>query len=137
MRSSMSSLSPKPADCAKSRESPTHRSHSLNFAMAVKLARSETRGPRLKTAEREAAPFAEYADRPVEFVREVLGDRLWSRQIEILDALAAGNRVTVRSAHGVGKTWVAARAVIWFLLCHPDSVVITTAPTWRQVRDLL
>jgi hypothetical protein len=45
--------------------------------------------------------------------------------------------VSVKSGHGVGKTFIAACVVIWFLFTHPDSRVITTAPTSRQVESLL
>jgi hypothetical protein len=37
----------------------------------------------------------------------------------------------------VGKTWTAARVALWFLLSFPRSLVITTAPTWRQVETVL
>ena len=48
------------------------------------------------------------------------------------------NRETaVRSCNASGKTFTAARAAHWWLLGHKDSVVITTAPTGRQVREVL
>jgi phage terminase large subunit len=78
-----------------------------------------------------------YRDRPVEFVREVLGADPWARQEEILRALATTRGVTVRSCHSSGKTWLAARAVLWWLQTRPGAVVVTTAPTWHQVKDLL
>jgi hypothetical protein len=76
---------------------------------------------------------------PVWFCRNVLGFEPWSKQREILEALRDHDRVAVRSAHGIGKTAIAARAVLWFLLAHgPNSCrVVTTAPTWEGVRDLL
>lgn len=46
-------------------------------------------------------------------------------------------RTAVRSCHGSGKTAIAARAVLWFLAAYPESRVVTTAPTFTQVRDLL
>ncbi|MBI3743293.1 MAG: hypothetical protein HY261_03285 [Chloroflexi bacterium] len=46
-------------------------------------------------------------------------------------------RIAVRAANGVGKTALAARLMLWVLRCHPKSVVITTAPTQRQVEQLL
>jgi phage terminase large subunit len=61
----------------------------------------------------------------------------WERQREILTALALYDRVSVRSGNGVGKTLCAAWATLWFLLTRPGSIVITTAPTAHQVRDLL
>jgi len=65
------------------------------------------------------------------------GEQPWQRQADILFALRDARRVAVRSGHGVGKTWAAARAAIWYLYCHPHSVVLTTAPTHRQVRSIL
>lgn len=35
------------------------------------------------------------------------------------------------------NTHLAARLMLWFLLCHPNSKVVSTAPTQRQVKDLL
>jgi len=43
----------------------------------------------------------------------------------------------VRSGHGVGKTYTAARAGLWFLFAFFESIILTTAPTWRQVKMLL
>ena len=43
----------------------------------------------------------------------------------------------MRSGNGVGKTAIAARTMLWALRCFPGSLVITTAPTTRQVNELL
>jgi len=74
---------------------------------------------------------------PVKFVREVLGQRLWSGQREIIRSLRKHKRVTVRSAFGQGKTHVAACAALWFYSCFPNSRVVTTANTWKQVENML
>lgn len=79
-----------------------------------------------------------WARDPVLFGWSALGgDQPWSAQAEVLRALRAEPRVAVRSGHGVGKTWLAARAALWFLYSHPHSIVLTTAPTHRQVRSVL
>lgn len=74
---------------------------------------------------------------PVFFVRQVLGGDPWEKQEEILEAVRDHRRVAVRACHGVGKTKVAAWVALWFLYCHKNSKVITTAPTWHQVENLL
>jgi hypothetical protein len=76
---------------------------------------------------------------PVWFFEEILGCETWSRQREVIEAVRDHARVAVRSAHGLGKTFTAARIVLWFLFCWgPRSCrAITTAPTWEGVRDLL
>ena len=46
---------------------------------------------------------------PVGFCRTVLRFEPWSKQREILESVRDNRRTAVRSAHGVGKTAVAAR----------------------------
>jgi phage terminase large subunit len=87
--------------------------------------------------ELSGAEWARYQGDPVGFVREVLGQELWSRQAEILAAVRDQPQVTVRSGHGVGKTFVAACAALWWAYCFRPSLVLTTAPTARQVEALL
>lgn len=82
-------------------------------------------------------PPSAYASDPVGFARDTFGFACWSKQAEILEALRDHDRVCVRSSHGIGKTATAAQAVLWFLAAHPNSRVITTAPTWTQVEQLL
>ena len=72
---------------------------------------------------------------PVKFCREILRFDPWSKQEEILWSVRNNKRTAVRAANGVGKTAAAAHAVLWFLLAYPDSRVITTAPTFEQVKD--
>lgn len=45
--------------------------------------------------------------------------------------------VTVRSSNGVGKDWVASEIALWWLYTRAPSIVITTAPTNRQVEQVL
>jgi phage terminase large subunit len=71
------------------------------------------------------------------FIEKILGNPLWEKQLQVAQAVATNKRITVRSCHGAGKTFAAANIGIWHLLAHPDSIVITTAPTFRQVEDVL
>lgn len=81
--------------------------------------------------------FERYQNDPVGFCRQVLGVEPWERQIAIMEALARESRVTVRSCNGAGKTICAAWIVLWFLVTRPGSIVVTTAPTGHQVKNLL
>ena len=76
-------------------------------------------------------------DEPLQFARRALGVDPWQKQIEVLEALRDGDRVTVRACHGVGKTFIAASAALWFLFTRKPAIVLTTAPTERQVRQVL
>jgi hypothetical protein len=66
-----------------------------------------------------------------------LGFYAWSKQREVLESIRDNPRTAVRSCHGSGKTATAARAALWFMAAYPRSRVVTTAPTFTQVRDLL
>ena len=72
------------------------------------------------------------------FAREVLGVELWGKQVEVLEALTEHRRVAVKAGNGLGKGFCAAVAVLWFMHVHQDAaIVLTTAPTFRQVRHIL
>src|SRR2546423_1673473 len=81
--------------------------------------------------------MAGYRRRPERFAKEVLGSTWWERQRDVAASVAASRRVAVKSANGVGKTYLAADLALWFLYTHQPSVVLTTAPTERQVRHAL
>lgn len=75
---------------------------------------------------------------PVLFGQSMLGFDLWSMQKQILSALTRQQaRVAVKACHSSSKTFTAAIAVVWFMTLYDDAIVITTAPTWHQVKDLL
>lgn len=80
---------------------------------------------------------APYSGGTADFIEEVLNDPLWSGQRMICDALDTYRYVTVRSCHAAGKSHTAARIVLAFLHRHPHSIVVTTAPTNRQVKNVL
>lgn len=78
-----------------------------------------------------------YANDPVGFVVEVLGRSLWPKQAEVLKMIAGERQVVVRSGHGVGKTYLAGCASLWWVYTRTPSLLLTTAPAWRQVVEVL
>ena len=74
---------------------------------------------------------------PLPFARDVLRVKLWSKQEEVLTALPSHRRVAVKSGNGLGKGYCAAVALLWFLYYHDPAIVLSTAPTFRQVRHIL
>ena len=74
---------------------------------------------------------------PVGFVRRIYGSDLWKDQERILESVRDHPRTAWRSCHGIGKTYVVARLVLWWLFSFDYSIVLTTAPTWRQVEKLV
>ena len=83
-----------------------------------------------------------YIQDPVAWVDDFIifppGDRAEDYQNDALNDLAIDHRVTMRGPHGLGKTFVAALAIIWFLCTRPDDTKIPcTASSWRQVEKYL
>ena len=75
---------------------------------------------------------------PLEFASDILGVNLWAKQREVLGSLVEHRRVAVKSGNGLGKGFCAAVALLWFLHVHKDAaIVLSTAPTFRQVRHVL
>lgn len=73
---------------------------------------------------------------PVWKAKNLFGFHPWSKQAEILQSVRKNKRTAVRSSHGIGKTATAACVVLDFMTEGPCRV-ITTAPTWSQVEQLL
>ncbi len=74
---------------------------------------------------------------PVLFARHILGVQLWARQREILRAIRKHRRTAIKASHGTGKTFTLAIAVLWWLTRHEHGLVLTTSPTFRQVKTQL
>lgn len=88
-------------------------------------------------AEQKQSSEQDWSQDPVGYVREVLHVEPWEKQRQILEAVRDHRRVAVRSCHHSGKTWCAAAIVHWFCRSFDPALVITTAPTDRQMRKLL
>ena len=74
---------------------------------------------------------------PVYFVQNVLNEPLFRRQGEILRAIKDESFVSVVGANGTGKDWTAARAILWWISMHKESIVVVIGPTHRQVADVV
>ena len=80
-----------------------------------------------------------YRSDPVLWMKERINLDLWSKQREISESLVNHKKTAVKSCFGIGKTYLAAALVCWWLDVHPptETVVVTTAPTDSQVKKLL
>lgn len=82
-------------------------------------------------------PLVQYVDDPEGFCRDVLGVELTAIQIEIAIAVRDNPRVSVAACYASGKTFLAACLLLWWLYTRTPALVVTTAPTKRQVEKLL
>jgi len=76
-------------------------------------------------------------DNPTTFIEGGFDTDLWKKQKEIVCSVRDNQYTTVRSCHASGKSFIAGHIAIWFLHAFPESIVLTTAPTFRQVEDVL
>ncbi len=77
---------------------------------------------------------------PIAFMVEALDvepEHVWPKMREVAESVRDYPKTAVGAGHGVSKTYTAARLVLWFLYCHCPATVITTAPTHKQVEELL
>ena len=81
--------------------------------------------------------LARYRDSPTRFAEEVLRLRVWSGQDRIFRAIAAHDRVAVRSGHKIGKSKSAAAIAHWWVCTRQHGLVVMSAPTARQVEEIL
>ncbi len=80
-----------------------------------------------------------YWDEPVEFVRRVLREFVWSGQEAVLRSVGEHRRTAVPSGHDLGKSFTAARIAAWWISTRPlgQAQLVTTAPTFNQVKGIL
>src|SRR2546423_913341 len=93
----------------------------------------------METGQPKRRPLLEFQDKPVQYAKNRLKiETLTADQEQALDLLhVPPYRVLCLAGHDVGKTFLAAIAVNYWYDCYDPSVVITTAPTLRDVVDLL
>ena len=67
------------------------------------------------------------------------GDELWSKQHAIMESVVVNRYTAAPSAHGMGKSHVAAKTILWWAQEQPteDCFVVWTAPTYPQVNAII
>jgi hypothetical protein len=100
--------------------------------------RRELAALKARVAARGRADYGRYRTDPAGYARDVLGVTWWPKQVEIAEALCRPpHRVLVKASHSVGKSHLAGGLVNWWYDTRDPGVCLTTAPTARQVRDVL
>lgn len=74
---------------------------------------------------------------PVAFAHQGLAVQTWLMQRLILRSIRDNERTAVGACHSIGKTFITAVAILWFLFMHRGAIVLITAPTWRQVEKVI
>ena len=81
----------------------------------------------------------DYQSDPVRWANDRAKVHLWSKQQEVIESVRDHAQTAVHSCHAVGKSFVAATTVAWWLDAHPvgEAFAVTTAPTDKQVKAVL
>src|SRR5207237_4893815 len=79
---------------------------------------------------------ARWLNDPVAWARERVNVDPWSKQVEILESVRDRRRTVVLSCNDVGKSFVGATVIAWWVDCHPPGTafVVSPAPTSPQCR---
>lgn len=66
-------------------------------------------------------------------------EEVWSKQAEILESVKVNRYTAVHSAHDMGKSFIASRAIAWWIATHPpgSAFVVSTAPSAAQVSAIM
>lgn len=118
--------------------------HPLGYAIASKAEKKAVGNfqEELKRAKRQVkeyaqgSPLAIYKNAPVTFAQKLGLEIVTDDQRKILLSVRDKKVTNVQASHGVGKTLISAIAGLWWVFCC-DGLVISTAPTGRQVKELL
>ncbi len=94
--------------------------------------------------ERARAALIRWRGDPVLFCREVLGFEPWhtdglgcDSQRDIMRSVAQSSRITIRSGHKCGKSWMCAAIALHEFTCYPGSRTVISAPTYRQIDEII
>jgi len=86
---------------------------------------------------REEESETEYPKTAVEFVTQVLGYQMWDKLEEICNSVESNHNTLVSSGYGVGKSFLSAGLACYWLSTKKPAAVITLAPVWNQVQNIL
>jgi phage terminase large subunit len=78
-----------------------------------------------------------WKDSPLQFVQDCIEAVPSDQQAEALYKFPKVNRMSIRSGHGTGKDACASWIILWFMATRAYSKVVCTAPTNRQLADIL
>jgi hypothetical protein len=83
-------------------------------------------------------PANDFSD-PVRWVTNKAKAYPWSTQREICESVRDNRYTAVPSCHGVGKSWIVAQLIAWWIDSHPvgTAFVVSTAPSAAQVSAVM
>jgi len=83
---------------------------------------------------------SKYQKDPVGFMTDCLDvkkENVWGKMVEVAESVRDYQHTAVKAGNSVSKSYVMGRLALWFLFTHYPSTVITTAPSYPQVEEIL
>ena len=74
---------------------------------------------------------------PVNFCIDCFGITPWEKQADMMRSVASNRRTSMKTCPAAGKSYAAAMTAWWFLITKPPALVVTSAPSSRQVDKIL
>lgn len=68
---------------------------------------------------------------------DVRPEHIWSKMREIAESVRDNRFTVVPAGHNLSKSYTAGRLAAWFMMSFPPATVITTAPSEKQVKEVL
>lgn len=78
-----------------------------------------------------------YYDDPIGFFEDILNFQPDNWQGKAAESVRDNPKTAIRSGQGVGKSALTACLMLWYISMHPYSRIIATAPTKKQLEDVL
>lgn len=103
----------------------------MTFGLAQAI-RSE-----LEAADAITFPATRWQSDPVGFVTTILGQGVWSRQVEMLEAARDHDLVTTSAGRKVSKSNTIACIALWHYCCFADANVVIMSRVARQVDEII
>lgn len=104
----------------------------------LRLKRIEFKAQRNETAKKAVSPYAQYANDPVGFCVNVLGESYTDDIKRVMESVRDNPVTIAESANSVGKTHGAARISTWWYKCREEAQVYTAcAPPEDNLKRLL
>lgn len=87
--------------------------------------------------EGRAWPAERWQSDPHGFANTILGVRLWSAQVEMVEAIRDHNAVAIAGGRKIGKDFALAVAALWWFASFPGARVFMTATSAKQIGGIL
>lgn len=109
----------------------------MSLAAINKVRALKREKKRRKNNSQKNIDLTKYKNKPIEFFQEILKIQyITEEQKKIILSVVNNKTTNIQAGHGIGKSFISAGVLLYWLFCV-NGTVISTAPTFNQVNDIL